>query len=473
MRTTYLFLILILSAAVHAQLGVSPVNSSIEMQVGEGRVFPYTLTNQFPFPIVDVTLNDVITEATFSPIVRIDPGQTIPFNLTINKTQISTTTFNRRFIFSETRQSNLTNVNREVNITNLGFLPNPIAITDGDTIVWTNRDTIGHTVTSAAFDHILAPNQSASFQFNDRSVGLVSDRINLFTQTIFYQNRTTLAFIRNPDNDVNISLSISTPAQTSRLNLLILDPANKNFTIEVGNQSEGVLRIINPTSVTANNVTLFAPFTTFTKQGFIVVPSTPQFVSFIIRPPFNQSNLTYHIVISTNGSNVLDGSEFLDVFVPFKEIDQSALRFNKSNEIVAQIKELCSILPDSPICRLDPRIIEKNITVIVPQTLQANITESDVINSLRNQEEVKETVRSSQNFIKDTHSSIQEQMSGLRTNISEAVSIIREAKEQSDSANTKFIIFISIILVLIVIGVVIFIVRKQAQRQAAVREVNY
>ena len=146
---------------------------------------------------------------------------------------------------------------------------------------------------------------------------------------------------------------------------------------------------------------------------------------------------------------MLAGSEFLDVFVPFKEIDQSALRLNKSSEILSQIKELCAILPDSPICRQEPIIQEHNVTQFVEKPLPFNFTQERVDLLLRSFEQQKDDIRIAQNFVKDTNDQTRASIEHLEGNMSTITESMAEAQRTSSSANTKFWI-----LLIFVVGII-------------------
>jgi plastocyanin len=55
-----------------------------------------------------------------------------------------------------------------INIASFAFSPNSITINKGDTVVWTNNDSVKHTATGSGFDSgLLNNNQSFSFKFNN------------------------------------------------------------------------------------------------------------------------------------------------------------------------------------------------------------------------------------------------------------------------------------------------------------------
>lgn len=56
----------------------------------------------------------------------------------------------------------------QVTIKNFAFNPAVITIKKGDTVNWTNEDSVPHTVTGAGFDsRTLSPGKSYSYTFND------------------------------------------------------------------------------------------------------------------------------------------------------------------------------------------------------------------------------------------------------------------------------------------------------------------
>ena len=55
-------------------------------------------------------------------------------------------------------------------LTTTAYSPNPLTITAGSTVTWTNRDTVTHTTTSdtGLFDGNLVPNAQFSFTFQNK-----------------------------------------------------------------------------------------------------------------------------------------------------------------------------------------------------------------------------------------------------------------------------------------------------------------
>lgn len=450
-KVKWLLLLLILTPCVWS-LGVSPNETSVEIPLGQGRIITYSIFNNNTIPITDVMLDLPIPESTYTPLSRLEPYQIAQFNLTINKSAISTSAYLRKFIYSEMRLYNISPQTKQINITSSGFSTNPLNIIPQDTVLWTNTDSIPHTVTCQYFDQTLAPNASFSYTFNSQNVGLVYDRINTYSQAINYLNQTQVNYWRNPDNDVAIKLTIASLLENTRLILAILDPPTHNVTVEVGNSTQGILRITNPTSQTAINVTLKADYITFGRQTFNVEPNTPQFINFVIAPPINQSNLTYHIIFTASGLNVNEGSEYLDIFAPYKPIDQQALRLNRSLEILAQIRELCQILPDSPICKQEPVIRENNVTILVDRPVQINYTQDQMNELWRNYITLTEDNRVATNQIKETNELTRQQienMSGKFNNVGDTVDLLRE-----EVKNTRTGFWMMLILfIILVVGV--------------------
>lgn len=335
---------------------------------------------------------------------------------------------------------------KNIEILNNGYSPQTVNLIAGSSVNWRNNDTVSHTVTSSLFDQTLAPNQTFTHAFNTPSSVVYFDKLAAFTGTVNVENQTITAPVNKPELHKSVAVTLETLPPRTNVRLTIVEPTNLNLTIENDQSREGVLKVENLGNETAVGIRLSATnFTSFGKDNFNVSAFDSSFVTFTIRPQLNtvqESNKSFTIIFRVNSTNAQSDDEVFSVFVPLVQ----TVNNTNTGEFFRDKLRFCQQFPTSPFCVSEPVIIERNVTVFVPESLPFNFSQQDIKRINDNLLTIDELFRQQQNLQKEQNVLIQQRLDEV-AKIIPTVGLLQDDIDDTKTFVTGIVITVITVLV--------------------------
>lgn len=380
---------------------ITPNPANFSVQVNTAKSYSITVKNDLTFPIMDLTFSN-LTDFKFDNITVISPNETKTIPLTITAPQSFSGIINSKVQFKYIVDIPQAITTYYVNITEQGFSPSILNIRQGDSVIWTNKDDITHTVTSAKFDLTTLPNQTAQYTFNTIETVEYQDLILFFGGTVNVINRTAPNKVYNPDYDKTWNVNYIATSNPTTLDFSTLESA---YTVSATGSVEGMSKIKNIGSIKAEKVHLSSSnWITFDENDFDLLSSATKYVKYTISPfvtSENETDKNYTLDLIAHALNTNSYSTNISVYIPF-----STVFSNKSNSDEAFILWFTNVFcPQNPnlfICntsRADtansPQIIYRDPTIPV------NLTASEVYAMLKRLQRIEDSNARTDNKLKE------------------------------------------------------------------------
>lgn len=361
---------------VSSELILEPSSiSDDDLIVSETYSYPINITNTFPFTIHNITFSSVpISQFPF--IAELGVNQTVTRNIQIQLNEQgafeyqSTVYFYYLGIFQENP------IQYNAFVTDIGFSPSQMTIRQQDGVTWKNTGNIAHEISSPYFTELLQPNETFSYTFNEISQVVVEESVFGWIQLINVLSNSQDEPIHNQNYDKIFHLYLSSQYTATNLSMTLLE---NNFTVNNGEETQGLIWIKNNGEEMADNIHLSAnyPFISFSQNDFDVSIGGNKYIPFTIAPDFlfiNQTDRTYSVKITAKGTNTASYEQTLEVFVP---LDSSLSEFSGLDweELVKLLEYYQSIFSN-----------QSNKTIYVNGTgkFPINVTDESLYNALLN-----------------------------------------------------------------------------------------
>ena len=376
---TLMFIFLL--AGINAQVSIIENPFTISQKVGTVQTYTITINNSFDFDIQDFKFGN-LTMFNFGNVTVLKNSTKI-INFSVNPTNSFSGLRNEKIEFRFFTDIPTEITSYPINISSTGFSPTYLTLRQGDTIVWTNRDTIVHNVFSSLFNQNLQPNQTFSYTFNTIGLYTFSDTnwnaFVGFNGNIEVISRTQQAKVHNPNYDFIWNVDTN----------FFLNPTNvtreiptTNFTVSATGKTEGLVVLKNIGQEKAEKITFTSsnPWIIFKENNFDLTINEQNIVTFEIDPLIfstDETNKTYDIQIIIKGSNIDNSTHAISVFVPYAIVSQDS-----PEAFFGIVEEFCRRFPNNFICN-------PNQTVVIQgnntgnNSLQLNISSADYFEQQR------------------------------------------------------------------------------------------
>jgi hypothetical protein len=452
---TSIFLISLASAEVVINM------PNIVVQSGQSQTFSLTLQNNFNFSVFNFSFSN-LTGFTF-PQITSPPNSNQAINFNILRTDAGTKTINSLVSFKYNVDIPQGIKTYYINITNTGgFQPDSIIVRRGDTIVWTNKDTISRDVTSSLFDFSIQPSQSNSYTFTQLGSFPYQDLVLFFGGNVQVINETEITQVNNPLYNINLPVTLT--INTNPTNISISN-SKSDYTIDVTGEEDGYIILTNNGNAIAQSVHLSSDlgWISFDKNDFNLAVSESTSVNYHIRPFLYQTsdtNKTHILTLKANGANFGELDSKINVFVPYNNNFQD---INTDEGAFALYLRICSENPTLLMCNNTISIAGNGTTTVQNPMINLNLSTEQFVSMLKRQQTLTDTVSRQGNSI----NSIQQEMSNQKNELSETKNLINQSLEiqrrNEKRADTWQLSFIFVLFFGIIFTAIILVLRKNAQ----------
>lgn len=358
-----LLILLILPISLTSAVSVEPI--SIQGQIGQKITSSMNISNDLSLPIFNFQFSNLSGLGFQFPQINLSANESkiITFNVTPNQALIQTIQSKVSFNYLANIPEAITTY--DLNISSNGFSTDFFVIRNGDTIRWTNIDSINHQVQSSLFSSgTISPSGNYAYTFNQLGTFEVIDpnwdEFSYFHQNIQIINRTSLEPVHNPSYDFNWQLNLNfllTPTN------LTLTPLGTNFTIDANGETDGLLNISNSGNEVAQSISITSDSSWILpkENNFNLNPNSQKFVAYTIFPiisDIQQTNKTYLINITVKGLNTGLQSTLISVFVPYNPNIGDIDTVEGFAGLINRLIELCRENPNHVLCNPNRTIIQ-------------------------------------------------------------------------------------------------------------------
>jgi len=456
---------LIFLVSITNAITITPTNQEVKIFSNLAKNVFINVTNEINESIYSVHLSSDKNYLTFvDNDFNLTSGESKEIKIAVNTASTFSENTIIKVIFYKRVGVILTPQTLNIGIDQNGFQPQNIEIVKGSTIVWTNNDTIKHSVTSTQFDNDL--NQGNTFSFTFNSIGNIEyyDKFTNYNGKVTVIESNGLDLAHNPTLDKEFTLFVNSRKVETELNVDFLE--NNSFIIEANTLKDSVLIIKNIGNKTAENIELKGEWISFGKQNIYLAPGEQTYVTYTIQPSIlvpEKTNITYinNIIISSN--NTLDVIRNVSIYVPLQSNisinDSLTTIFNQSftpEFLLALRNAVCELYKDHPTCKVEL----KEIVVYKIPPIPYNHTQEDVHRYLREVQEDREKWERFQIEINDRIFRLEQTADTTKNSAiiakEKAEELFIQAQNNSKDIDAIFTFFIIIFIIIGIIGFTFF-----------------
>lgn len=443
-----MLVLMLLMTTVSAELLISP-SPQIGVKLNEEKTFSLNLTNTFEFRIQSIQFSP-IDGFTFPTNITIEPNQTKTIDFKVKRTTIESKTLSSNVSFKYIKDIPEHAMTHYINYTTNGFNPDRLEIFEHDTVTWKNQDTESLEFSGSFFQHTLDPNQTVSEIFNTVGTENYQDDWLIWAGTIIVLSRSSPQEINNPKWNKNIQFNLDVIADPT--NISIIEVSKTDFNIEVGGASGTFYFIIKNTGIEiAQKIHLSSTesWITFAKNDFNIDSGEKQSVDFKVVPfvlTSNETNKNHTIVITAKGLNTESITTTINVFIPYKEFDESDPEY-----LLKLIEDFCKRNPNNAFCN-PPNATSGSVVVRDPE-IPINLTASQVYAMLKRFQRIEDSNQRTDNKLNSLVAQIEREFPEFAKMLNISVN---QATDSEDRRSTNEAIFwIAIIFVILISGFLI------------------
>lgn len=464
-KIIFIFLFLLVLPVVTA-FNIDLAKNNISLTTGETKYIDINITNPLNITFYNLSLtgsNDISLE---SEINLIESNQTIKKRLKINTdtayNQDVTLTL-KGFFYSNTtydpRQYNIT-------IDDYGFNPNVLTIRVSDTVKWTNKGTVSHTITKndLSWDSGLIPvNNNYSRTFTAVETVDYLDTVTSLGGILYVQSNTLPLLTHNEDYDTSFTININSELVETDLEIILYDD---NLTIEYFSIDESALEVKNKGEERASNIMLYdnLNWTTFNENDFTLDSGKSNVVTFFVKPNItntNDTNKTYELKIYSKGSNTNETYSTLDIFIPYSDVlgNETTKHYL---DLLGEVLKFCQENPEACTGNQTNASIE-----YIYRNLNLSFSEKELHDALIDKQLLVDLVNKISSYLKDSEEgtkSRETQNLEYQNETTERISEIENwIKWQNFWSWFKIIGISLVILSVLVIGIIFYVKRKNTE----------
>ena len=322
MKKVLIFLLVILLSMnlINGSLIISPNPLEISTKLNEASSHNLTITNNYNFTIMSFEFTN-LTGFTF-PTITINANETKTIDFTVKRNDLVSQNILSEVSFKYLVEIPEQPITHEINMTSTGFKPDFITIHVGDTIIWKNKDTVSHTVTSYFFDYDLQVNGTSQYTFTTPETVNYDDLTLFWSGQIRVLSRDENQQVNNPNYDELLRVNLDVISDPTNLSINIPET---EFEVDAVGSKEGLVTIKNTGDEVAQKISLESSnnWIFFSKDNFNLERDDTSYITFRIQPLLfssNETNKTYDIEITIKALNSEPYNETIKVFIPYSDV---------------------------------------------------------------------------------------------------------------------------------------------------------
>lgn len=210
-----------------------------------------------------------------------------------------------------------------IGLNSYGFSVKDLTVFMGDSINFKNTDTTNHIlkkINDSTINYNMIPNQEVLLVQNSIGTFIYYDEITGLNTQINVLSKSSDYYAHSPSFDNIFTTSVTSRFIETYLSTEIL---TNNFTMNVSDSKEGILKITNIGNSTAVGINASAQWMSFDGMIFNLNPNEYKFVTFKVKPSINETNQTnqmYNITIITLAQNSNAATSILNVFIEYRNM---------------------------------------------------------------------------------------------------------------------------------------------------------
>jgi hypothetical protein len=443
---------LVLISTISADLIINPDNKEINMKFNQATNFSLSLKNTFDYKITDIEFTNLTNIGSMNKI-DLNPNETKVITINLNPTTAGYREINSIVTFNYLVDLPTGTRTSEVNITDNGYYPNYKVIRKGDTIKWSNRDDITHSVTGASFDQDIPVNGSFQYTFNSVGEFNYQDLIMFFGGTIKVINSTEPEKVHDPSLDKLFNLKLDVRLDNTTLQI---NNNNQNYTIEAMGQQQGFLDIKNIGNEVAQRVIISDSLNwlSYDSNSFDLTKNTNNLVKYTISPLIlstNETNKTYNIELKIKGSNTNEYKINLNIFIPY---NNNFADPNTAEGFLANYQNFCRANPNYLLCNNTIQQTNSSQIIIRDPTLNFNLSTRDFLAVTKRIQVIQDTVERDSNARRDKESLNDARLDAIERNVNQSLQMQIDNRNDIESKTRAFWI---IVIFGIIVGIIIYV----------------
>lgn len=439
------------------------VNYQINVKEKSGIEIHYDQNTSHNFPIFNITIED-IPLINFSSIqeLRINETKTLNYSYKITEPVVDTYTGKLTYLYKTNISKEPQNYTITVNAT--GFSPINLTISQNDTIIWENIDTVNHTVTNLnnPDDRIeLLPGQKFFRTFTEITNFSYFDEKTSIGGNLKIKSNLIEAFTHTPSFDIPITVTLQFTSSNIETDII-----PDTFSIDYNKEDQGVIRLKTNDSVF--NVNLQGDWFTFQENDFDLEGT--KIIVFTIKPDnitvSDQTNQTYTKEIIITGENLISTTVQVPIFINRANLtdDIDNIRLILRPMTLKEQRAYCEEIDwDDPTC--EEYIRNDSYPVYVERTIRPELNESQFIDFIEAPDTLLQSNDRIINRIEQTESqqnnridSVTEKVNNLETQITDLSGKINNINEyvlniKRNKIFSSVLFWIIFIILTIIIGV--------------------
>jgi plastocyanin len=473
-----------LFSLISANVVITPSPLDATVQVNHEKNFSITIRNNYTFDILDFSFSGLKEKGFVFPSMTIPKNTSATYSIKVKTNQSYHGTIASLVEFKFYVDLPEGTSTHTIRISEYGFNSSYNTIRDGDTIVWTNTDTLTHDIYSAHFGTIsIAPNQTQSYTFH--TIGSFSyydlDFVdfNEFQGIIEVVNKTSKQKAHNPNYDITWNVNLNSVLDETIINA---ENSQSSFNIEYGQFKKGLLTITNTGTTKAEEINLSSDseWIAFDENNFDLSPGSTEWVEYTIFPNMmatEGTNKTYNKTISLKAYNSNQKNISISIFIPYKEIsgelggDQATMEYYS---VIFCPKNpcamICSALLGYPICDYSSNSSSSSTN----SSITANITSKDFYDITRAIKETRDQLNRETNARKSSEDADRLYREEIQRIANESLVIQKEnEKKEKERNNITWIIAFGIVLLSSTLYVINELNKKEERFAGIRRFVRY
>ena len=470
--------------AIPSQIEIDPSSIDVVLNINQTIYYPVTVRNPSNETIYNLKFSNssaLMTTPLQLAFLGSNDSATLMFkffaNAEIDSSFVTTASFD--YMLEVNQQP----IIYQVAINESGFSMDNLTVYESDSVSFINNGTQSHSLTeinltqdsldknlSVGEDYTLTPDRT--YDFFDRVSG------DTFYLRVTPRDPSSLVHSSALDRPFSIRLR-ATPAPVT-LNVDLLTPSHE---VHYNETVQGVIRVYNPTNVTAYNVNMSAPWVTFLENGIDILGKTMRVITYNMSPQnitsINQTNRTYLLPVSVTGVNVagINATNLsISAFIPWQNlsvIQRDGVIIYQNVLDVESTLAVCGADPEYPGCDKLIRYEYKDRVITVKENI--SITPESVEEAIAANVDTKEIVEHYGNKVTSMETSLNENVEPDIQDIKRELKSIKTLidgweTDKQDQARKKRNrkIWYWFLGVLFVIGLIIaYAVRRGSQTRAA------